>query len=87
MDFVEATRKEIGAHENDKEWKLVRRRSLNVKNTIMYIWSFKINRYPYGRLIKPKSHQRVERGSELLGDLLPSGKLDACQGHAYYENL
>ena len=52
MEFVEATRKEIGAQENDKQWNLVIIRELNGKNTIMYIWSFSRKRYPYGRIIK-----------------------------------
>ena len=54
MGFVEATRKEICAHENDKHWNLVISRELNEKNTIMQIWSFNKKRYPYLRLIKKK---------------------------------
>ena len=38
LDFVESTRKEIGAHEIYKHWNLVRRRGLNGKNTIIYTW-------------------------------------------------
>ena len=55
MDFVEATRKEIGAHEIDKHWNLVRIIKLNGKKNIMSIWSFKKKRNPDGRLIKHKA--------------------------------
>ena len=55
MDFVEEMRKEIGPHKNDKHWTLVRRRDLNGKKTIIYIWCFKIKRALYGRLIKQKT--------------------------------
>ena len=55
---MEAMRREIDAHENDKHWPLVRRRKLNGKKTIMYKCSFKRNRAPYGRLIKHKARLR-----------------------------
>ena len=45
----------MGAHEIDKNWTLVRRRDLNRKNKIMYIWSFKRNRAPDGSLVEQKS--------------------------------
>ena len=49
---MEAMRKETGAHENGKHWTLVRIRELNRKKTFMSIWSLKIKRDPYVRLIK-----------------------------------
>ena len=51
---MEATRKEIIAHEMDKNWTLVIRKELNGKNTIMSIWYFNRKRYPDGKLIKHK---------------------------------
>ena len=56
LEFVESTRKEIVTHEIDKHWNLFRRRQLNGKNFIMYIWSYKKKRDPYGRLIKKQLH-------------------------------
>ena len=52
---MEAMRKEIGANEIDKHWNLVKRRELNGKKTIMYIWYFKRKRVPDGSLIKHKA--------------------------------
>ena len=55
LHFVEAMRKEIGSHENDKHYTLVIRRELNGNKTIMSVWSFKRKRYPYGGVIKHKA--------------------------------
>ena len=55
LDFVEATRKEIGAHENYRHWTLVRRRELYGKKTTISIWYFKRKRAPDGILVKHKS--------------------------------
>ena len=51
---MESIRKEIGPHEIDKRWTLVRRRLLNGKKTIMSICSFTRKRDPDWRLIKHK---------------------------------
>ena len=84
---MEYTRKEICVNENDKHWTLEKRRELNGKKTIMYIWSFKRNRSPYGRLIKQKSRLYAREGVQkwgvkLLVYLLPSGQLDIWYSHA-----
>ena len=52
---MEAIRKEIGSHENENHWNLVRRREINVKKDIMSICFFKRKMAPDGRLIKHKS--------------------------------
>ena len=66
MYFVEEMRKEICAHEIDKNYTLVRRRELNGKKNIMYIWSFKRKRSPYGRILKHKArlcaHVGMQKG-------------------------
>ena len=52
---MEASRKEIGAHEDDKDCDLVIRRELNGNKTIMSICYFKRERSPDGILINQKS--------------------------------
>ena len=67
LDFVEETRKEIGAHEIDKNWNLIIRRELNGKENIMSIWSFKIKRSPDSWLTKQKSCLHAHGGMYKLG--------------------
>ena len=67
LEFVEAMRKEIGAHEIDKNWTLVKIRELNGKKTIMSIWYFKINRALDRRVIKHKAHLCTHRGMQQWG--------------------
>ena len=52
---MKAISKEIDAHEIYKHWTVFRRRGLNGEKAIMSIWSFKINKAPYGSLVKHKS--------------------------------
>ena len=54
LDLMEATRKDIVAHEDNQNWTLGSRRYLNVENTIMSICYFIRKRDPYGRLVKQK---------------------------------
>ena len=67
MDFAEAMRKKICAHENYKHRNLVRRRELNGKKIIMSIWCFKRNRDPDGRLIKHKARMCTHGGMHQWG--------------------
>ena len=67
LDLVEATRKEIDAHEEDNRWTLVRRRYLYGKNKIMSIWYFKRKRAPYGIVIKHKSRICDHKGMQQWG--------------------
>ena len=64
LGFVNAMRKEIGAHEIDKHWNLVRIRELNGKKNIMSIWSFKRKIDSYGRLIKQKARLCTHGGMQ-----------------------
>ena len=67
LDFMEAKRKEICAHEIDNHWTLVIKIELNDIKTIMSIWHFNGNRYPYGRLIKQKTRLYAHRGIQQWG--------------------
>ena len=64
---MEAKRKEICAHEIDNHWTLVIKIELNDIKTIMSIWHFNGNRYPYGRLIKQKSCLCAQGGMKQQG--------------------
>ena len=65
--FLEAIRSYIGSHENNHHWNLVIIIYLNGKNTIMFIWSFKSSRAPYGILVMHKSRLCSHGGMQKCG--------------------
>ena len=67
IDFVEAMRKKISAHEIDKDWNLVRRRELNEKKTIMSMRSFKRRIAPDESIIKHRAHLCAYGGMQQWG--------------------
>ena len=56
MDLVQYTRKDISDHEYDNYWTLDWRIDMNGEKKILTIWYFNRKKYPYGSLIKQKSH-------------------------------
>ena len=38
LDFVEASKKEISAHEYENNWTLVKRKKINDEKISMFIW-------------------------------------------------
>ena len=86
MDSVEEIRKEIGAHENYKHWNLVKIIELNGNNTIMSILMGSRWESHQTQILPMRPWRHADIGGELLGDILPSGQLGVCQGHAYSGN-
>ena len=64
---MEAMIKETGAYEVYKHFTLVIIIELNGKKAIISIWSFTINRDPYGSLIKHKSRLCAHKGMQQWG--------------------
>ena len=66
--FVEAMIAEINDHEERDHWELLDRSSMpKGYKTIMSIWSFKIKRYPDGRIMKYKARLCAHDGQQKLG--------------------
>ena len=66
--FVEAMISEINDHEERDHWELIDRNSMpKGHRTIMSILSFKIKRYPDGRIMKYKARLCAHGGQQKLG--------------------
>ena len=67
-EFIKAMMVEIQHHENNGHWHLFERSKIpKGKKTILSIWSFKLKRYPDGRIMKYKSRLCAHGGMQQWG--------------------